>query len=173
MTIRILGLGSVMNQQPRRRPPIRSDRTAFTLVELLVVIAIIGILVALLLPAVNTARAAARRMQCVNSLKQNGLGVHNYVSANGELPIGYDRVMADVLNSKNFIKEGLFTAILPYIEEQAAADALILDYQAASLAYYEDPATEDLIAHAALSEAQAVCEFGCGTGRSRNRESFQ
>src|SRR5215208_6344831 len=81
----------------------------FTLVELLVVIAIIGILVALLLPAVQAAREAARRTQCTNNLKQLGIAMLNYESAKHELPPGLNECCWGTWQ----------VAILPYLEETA------------------------------------------------------
>ncbi|MEW4452441.1 DUF1559 domain-containing protein [Bremerella sp. JC817] len=94
-------------------------RRGFTLVELLVVIAIIGILIALLLPAVQQAREAARRMQCSNNLKQMGLACHNYMDTHqGYLPPG----SMYVLQSGQWDSHGWAVAILPYIEQNALYD---------------------------------------------------
>src|SRR5690349_9479449 len=89
-------------------------RRAFTLVELLVVIAIIGILVAMLLPAVQSAREAARRMQCSNNLKQMGLALHNYNAANGVFPSGSRSHYSDTSWTWG---HAWGVAILPYTEQ--------------------------------------------------------
>lgn len=89
------------------------SREAFTLVELLVVIAIIGVLVALLLPAVQAARESARRMSCQNNLKQLGLAIHNYESAAKVLPPGG---MPAPKNVSGNYGVSWFAIILPYME---------------------------------------------------------
>src|SRR5688500_14646590 len=92
----------------------RSSSPGFTLVELLVVIAIIGVLVALLLPAVQAAREAARRMSCQNNLKQIGLGCLNYESAKGALPPG---TLNGTLQGPEGRAVGFQVVILPYVEQ--------------------------------------------------------
>ena len=89
----------------------------FTLVELLVVIAIIGILVALLLPAVQAAREAARRSQCLNNLRQLGVAAHNYHDAHKSFPLGME--MTDGLS---LTRSTFFIELLPYVEEEALYD---------------------------------------------------
>jgi prepilin-type N-terminal cleavage/methylation domain-containing protein len=101
----------------------RSGRRGFTLVELLVVIAIIGILVGLLLPAVQQIREAARRTQCLNNLKQLGLAAHNYESAYKRFPPGFNGALpvpGDYSRNSNI---GHLVYLLPYVEQQSIYDA--------------------------------------------------
>jgi prepilin-type N-terminal cleavage/methylation domain-containing protein len=105
-----------MNHRPLKRE-------AFTLVELLVVIAIIGILIALLLPAVQAAREAARRMQCANNLKQLGLALHNYHDVHKQFPLGAVHHQPYAFGTPSNDNHGsLLVALLPFIEQQNLYD---------------------------------------------------
>jgi prepilin-type N-terminal cleavage/methylation domain-containing protein/prepilin-type processing-associated H-X9-DG protein len=115
-----------------------SSRRGFTLIELLVVIAIIAVLIALLLPAVQSARGAARRMQCVNNLKQIGLALHNYVSAAGMFPPGIDTTTSNLpAEASPWVAWSPQALLLPYLEQQPLYNAANFSWASA---WYGDQA---------------------------------
>lgn len=130
----------------------RSPQSAFTLVEMLVVIAIVGVLVALLLPAVQAARATARRTACLNHLKQIALACHNYDQAQGLLP-----------PAKGEGATGALVILLPYLEQRAAA--AMFDFSKS----YNDAANQRVIAQTidvyvcpAMNLPREVPDVACG-----------
>ena len=115
----------------------RRDRQAFTLVELLVVIAIIGILIAMLLPAVQAAREAARRMQCAGNFKQVGIALHNYHSALNHFPPG---VTWDW--SVSYYGWSWSVYILPYLEQDILEASINFD-----VTVYANTGSREIAAH--------------------------
>lgn len=112
-------------KQASRRSPARLTRCGFTLVELLVVIAIIGVVVGLLLPAVQAARESARRAQCSNNLKQIGLAIQQHHAGQGRLPPGTLRSNDDG-DPTGVAGFGWATFLLPYVEEKDLYNRLAL-----------------------------------------------
>ena len=125
-------LFSVAKQSNLQLRPVRHQRRiAFTLVELLVVIAIVGLLVALVLPAIQNTREAARRMQCANNLKQLGLALHNYHSAYGAFP---QNMPGGGKESGAGCTTGFYSwqaAILPQLEQGGVYESIDFDVEMA------------------------------------------
>jgi prepilin-type N-terminal cleavage/methylation domain-containing protein/prepilin-type processing-associated H-X9-DG protein len=136
--------------------PARS--AAFTLVELLVVIAIIGVLVALLLPAIQSARESARRTQCLNNLKQLGVALHNYVSAKQHFPPGSvaKTYAGEPSHPQTFYRWSSLAHLLPHMENSAVRDLLDI-----SLPLYMPDAGYPIAEKNKAGVAQVLAEFLC------------
>lgn len=156
-----------------RSHPIRPR--GFTLVELLVVIAIIGILVALLLPAIQAAREAARRTQCTNNLKQLGLAMLNYESAKKMLPLAYTPnftgkngvgpcpgTLVDGNLTNNKKAHFVLTFILPYMEQQSLYDRIDFnqDWNSTVLSTTKNTRNNDVV-------KVDIADFLCPSAESR------
>ncbi|MEW4567718.1 DUF1559 domain-containing protein [Tautonia sp. JC769] len=109
---------------------VRNNRRGFTLIELLVVIAIIGVLIALLLPAVQSAREAARRAQCTNNMKQLGLALHNYESTNQTFPLGGNNGPGGptTFDNRYWGAWSPHAMLLPYLEQTQIYNAINFNY---------------------------------------------
>ena len=160
-------------QKRSNQPAQPGIRSAFTLVELLVVIAIIGVLVSLLLPAVQAAREAARRISCSNNIKNVGLSVHNFHDSRKHLPFGinynpgfgrevYRTTSGDqaatpskYVTGRNLNGKGWIVDVLPYLEQQALYDGMKLGF--------DDPS-------GAPTQFVAAATNGRGMGRPEIRQ---
>ena len=139
-------------------------RLGFTLVELLVVIAIIGVLVSLLLPAVQSTREAARRIQCTNQQRQWALALLNFESNQGALPVA--GVVGDhpEYRARTGPQIGWKVLVLPYIEEQALYDMFEIDPDVTIFQQVGDPQLKEI--------ATDYCPSGSARGRQFNLVGF-
>ena len=151
----------------------RQRNRGFTLVELLVVIAIIGILIALLLPAVQSAREAARRSQCSNNLKQLALAAHNYHDVHKKFPPGHLRGTALYADATNHECWGWHVFLMPFMEQNSMYDQLAPNtYRLEDVCAGLNPSVPDPATTLATQISGFICPSDPNDGVSHQNRHF-